>query len=46
MAIGVSREKTGDTSPGKCPPGSGRVSLESARRGEWTGIGFGAAAWL
>jgi len=46
MAIEVSREKKGDTSPGRCPPGSGRVSLESARRAESNGIGFGASAWL
>jgi len=46
MAIVVSREKKGETSPGRCPPGSGRVSLESARQGESNGIGFGASAWL
>jgi len=46
MTIEVSREKKGDTSPGRCPPGSERVSLESARRGESNGIGLGASASL
>jgi len=46
MAIEVSRMEMADTSAGRCPPGSGRVSLESARRGESNGIGFGASAWL
>jgi len=46
MAIEVSREKEEDTSPGRCPPRSGRVSFESARRGESIRIGFGASAWL
>jgi len=31
MAVEVSRERKGDTSAGRCPPESGRVSLESAR---------------
>ena len=46
MTIEGSREKKGDTSPGRGPPGSGKVSLESARPGESDGIGFGASAWL
>ena len=33
-----------DTSLGRCPPESERVSLESARRGELNGIGFEASA--
>jgi len=39
MAVEVSREEKGDTSSGRCPPESGRVSLESACRGESNGIG-------
>jgi len=46
MAIEVSRVKKADTSVGRCPPESGRVSLESARRGESNGIGLEAFAWL
>jgi len=46
MAVEISREKKGDTSGGRCPPESGRASLESARRGESNGIGFRASAWL
>jgi len=46
IAIEVSRVKKADTSAGRCRPESGRVSLESARRGESNGIGFGASAWL
>jgi len=46
MAIDVSREKKGDTSEGRCPPELGRVSLESARRGESNGIGLEAFACL
>jgi len=46
MAIDISRERTGDTSAGRCPPESGRVSLESARQGESNGVGFGASASL
>jgi len=33
MAIEVSMMKKADTSAGRCPPESGRVSLESAREG-------------
>jgi len=40
MAIEVSRMKKADISGGRCPPESGRVSLESARRGESNGIGL------
>jgi len=46
MAIEVSRMKKADTSAGRCPPESGRVSLESARRGESNGIGLEASACL
>jgi len=46
MAIEVSRMKKADISGGKCPPESGRVSLESARQEESNGIGFEAPAWL
>jgi len=45
MAIEVSREKKGDTSVGRCPPELGRVSLESAHRGELNGIGFEESTW-
>jgi len=40
MAIEVSRMKKADISAGRCPPESGRVSLESARGGESNGIGL------
>jgi len=46
MAIEVSRLKKADTSAGRCPPESGSVSLESARRGESNGIGLEASACL
>jgi len=46
MAIEVSRMKKAYTSGGRCPPESGIVSLESARRRELNGIGFKASAWL
>jgi len=46
MAVEVSKEKKGDTSAGRCPAESGRVSLESARRGESNGIGPEASACL
>ena len=46
MAIAVSRMKKGDISEGRCPPKSGSVSLESARRGESNGIGLEASACL
>jgi len=46
MAIEVTREKKGDTSAGRCPPGSGRVSLESAQREESNGVGLEASACL
>jgi len=46
MAIEVSRMKKADTLAGRCPPESGRVSLESARRGESNGIGLEVSACL
>ena len=46
MAIEVSRMKRADISGGRGPQESGRVSLESARRGESDGIGLEASAWL
>jgi len=46
MAIDASREKKGDTSAGRCPPESGRVSLESARPGEFNGRVLQVSAWL
>jgi len=46
MAEEVSREKNGDTSAGRCPPESGRASLESAHRGESNGIGPKASTCL
>jgi len=46
MAVEVSRERKGDTSAGGCPPELGRVSLDSARRGESNGIGREASACL
>ena len=46
IAIEVSRMKKAVTTAGRCPPESGTVSLESARRGELNGIGFEASAWL
>jgi len=46
IAIEVSRMKKADTSGGRCLPELGMASLESARRGESNGIGFGASAWL
>jgi len=46
MDIDVNREKKGDTSAGRCPPESGRVSLESARRGESNGRGSEMSASL
>jgi len=46
MAIEVSRMKKADTSAGRYPPEAGRVSLESARRGESNGIGLEASACL
>jgi len=46
MAIEVSRMKRADSSGGRGPPESGRVSLESSRRGESDGIGLEASAWL
>jgi len=46
IAIEVSREKKGDTSVGRCLPEAGRVSLESAGRGELKGIGCEASACL
>jgi len=35
-----------DTLAGRCLPGSGRVSLESARRGELNGVGLDVSACL
>jgi len=46
IAIEVSRMKEADISGGRCPPESGRVSLESPRRGESNGIGLEASACL
>ena len=46
MAVRVSREKKGDNSMGRYPPEAGRVSLESAPRGESNGIGPEASACL
>jgi len=46
MAIEVRRMKKADTAAGRCPSESGRVLLESARRGESNGIGLEASAWL
>jgi len=46
MALEVSREKNRDTSAGRCPPELGKVSLESARRGEFNGIGYEVSAGL
>jgi len=40
IAIAVSGMKKADISEGRCPPESGRVSLESARCGESNGIGL------
>ena len=45
MAIEVSRMKKADTSGGRCPPQSGRASLESARSGESNGIGLEVSTW-
>jgi len=46
MALAVSSTKKADISEGRCPAESGRVSLESARRGELNGIGLEASACL
>jgi len=46
MAIEVSRIEKADISRGRCPPESGRVSLESAHPGESNGIGLEASACL
>jgi len=46
MAIEVSRMEMADTSAGRFPPGSGRLTLESARRGESNGIDLEASACL
>jgi len=46
MAIAVSRMKKADIWEGRCQAESGRVSLESARRGESNGIGLEASACL
>jgi len=46
MAIEVSMMKKADTSAGRCPPESGRVSLGSAGREESNGIDLEASACL
>jgi len=46
MAMDVSREKKRDISAGRCPPESGRASLESARQGESNDICPQASACL
>jgi len=46
MAIAVSSMKKADISEGKCPAESGRVTLESSRRGESNDIGLEASACL
>jgi len=46
MAIVVSRMKKADISGRRCPPESGRASLDPARRGESNRIGLEASAWL
>jgi len=46
MAIEVSSKNNADTSAGRCPRESGRVSLESARRGESNGIRLEASPGL
>jgi len=46
MAIAVSSMKKADISEGRCPAESGRVSLESSRRGVLNGIGLEASACL
>jgi len=46
MAIEVSMMKKADTAAGRCPPESGRVSLESADQGESNGIGLEESACL
>jgi len=46
MATEVSRVKKADTSAGRCPPESGSVLLDYARRGESNGIGLEESAWL
>jgi len=40
MGIEGRRMKKADISGGRCPPESGRVSLESARHGESNGKGL------
>jgi len=46
MAIEVSRKEKADISAGRCVPESGRVSLESARRGELNGVGLEMSRYL
>jgi len=46
MAIDVSRERKGDTSAGRYPPESERVSLEPPHGGELNGIGLEASVCL
>jgi len=46
MALEVSLKEKVDISAGRCAPESGRVSLESARRGELNGIGLQLSACL
>jgi len=44
MAIEVSQMKKADISGGRCAPELGRLSLESAPRGESNGIGLEVSA--
>ena len=46
IAVEVRRVRKADTSAGRCPPESGRVSLQSARRGESNTIGVEASTCL
>jgi len=46
MTIDVSRERKRDTGVSRYQPEPGRVSLESAQRGELNGIGCEASACI
>jgi len=46
MAIEVSQMKKAHISRGRCTPELGRVSLESAPRGELNGIALKASVWI
>jgi len=46
MAIEVSMMKKADTAAGRCPSESGKISLQSAGRGESNGIGLEVSPWL